>query len=93
MKKLLLASIGLGSALMAVSPALAADGCGPGFHRNPWGHCRPNDRDDYYVAAPGMALVIGNYYPGHGYWDGRRYWQHRYRYHDYDNDRYEWRYR
>ena len=21
-----------------------ADGCGPGFHPNPWGHCRPNDR-------------------------------------------------
>ena len=32
-----------------VSPAPAgspitqvADGCGPGFHRNPYGHCRPN---------------------------------------------------
>ena len=21
---------------------LVADGCGPGFHRGPWGHCRPN---------------------------------------------------
>lgn len=21
---------------------LAADGCGPGFHRGPLGHCRPN---------------------------------------------------
>ena len=87
MKKLLLASIALGSALAAVSPTLAAEGCGPGFHRNPWGHCRPNDRGGAYVAAPGMALVIGNYYRGHGYWDGHRYWQHRYRWHN------EWRYR
>lgn len=22
--------------------AQVADGCGPGFHRNPWGRCRPN---------------------------------------------------
>lgn len=21
-----------------------AGGCGPGFHPNPWGRCRPNDR-------------------------------------------------
>jgi hypothetical protein len=21
---------------------LVADGCGPGYHRNPWGHCKPN---------------------------------------------------
>lgn len=21
---------------------LAADGCGPGYHRGPYGHCRPN---------------------------------------------------
>jgi hypothetical protein len=23
---------------------LVADGCGPGFHRGPYGHCRPNER-------------------------------------------------
>jgi hypothetical protein len=22
---------------------LAAEGCGPGFHRGPFGHCRPNE--------------------------------------------------
>ncbi len=23
---------------------LAAEGCGPGFHRGPYGRCRPNER-------------------------------------------------
>ena len=30
-----------------------ADGCGPGFHRNPWGHCRPNDRGWGYGSGYG----------------------------------------
>ncbi len=30
---------------------LVADGCGPGFHRGRWGHCRPNW--EHRVCAPG----------------------------------------
>ena len=29
------------------------------------------------TADPAVRLVIGNYYPNRGYWDGRRYYQHR----------------
>jgi hypothetical protein len=39
------------------------------------------------IAGPGGALVIGTYYPRRGYWDGRRYWAHRDRWHG------GWRYR
>ena len=85
MKKFLLASLAVGSALAAISPAVAAQGCGPGFHRNPWGHCRPNDRD-IVAAGPGV-LIVGRHYDGRGWWDGHRYWQHRYRWHN------DWRYR
>ena len=34
------AALLLGSALIAVEPASAAGGCGPGAWRGPWGHCR-----------------------------------------------------
>ena len=83
MKKMFLAAVGSTVALAALSPANAAQGCGPGGHRNPYGHCRPNARP--VAVAPG--LVVGNYYHGRGYWDGHRYWQHRERWHD------SWRYR
>lgn len=67
-----------GATLAAAAPAEAAQGCGRGYHRGPYGHCRPNGygpRAAY--AAPGVRLVIGNYYHGRGYWDGRRWYQHR----------------
>jgi hypothetical protein len=71
----------------AVAPADARDGCGRGYHRGPYGHCRPNnDRGTRVVVTPGGALVVGNYYHGRGYWDGRRYWQHRRHWHN------NWRY-
>jgi hypothetical protein len=83
MKKLLLATAAIGSLLAAAAPADARQGCGPGGHRGPNGHCRPNH--GRMVAGP--ALRIGVFYPGHGYWDGHRYWQHRERWH------HGWRYR
>ena len=83
MKKFIALAIAAGAAVAMVTPADARDGCGPGFHRGPYGHCRPNR--DRVVVAPG--LVVGNFYTGRGYWDGRRYWPHRYRYHN------DWRYR
>ncbi len=30
----------IGSSLIAIEPASAAEGCGPGWWRGPWGHCR-----------------------------------------------------
>lgn len=84
MKRVFAIALAAGVAVAAVAPAIAADGCGRGFHRGPYGHCRPN-RDHGPVVARGPA--IGVFYSGRGYWDGRRYWQHRERHHD------GWRYR
>jgi hypothetical protein len=84
MKKFLAIALAAGVAVVAVSPVSAREGCGPGAHRGPYGHCRPN-RGGPVVVAPG--LVIGNFYHGRGYWDGHRYYQHRYRDHN------GWRYR
>lgn len=80
MKNLLAAALLAGAATLgatvAATPAEARDGCGRGAHRGPAGYCRPNVNRAY--VAPGR-LVIGRYYGNRGYWDGRRYWQHRYR--------------
>jgi hypothetical protein len=84
MNKILAAALAAGVALTAFAPADASQGCGRGFHRGPYGHCRPNGGSGV-VVAPG--LVIGNFYRGRGYWDGHRYFQQRYRYHN------GWRYR
>ena len=40
--------------LMSLSSASAEGGCGPGFHRNAWGHCRPNGP---VVVAPPVVVV------------------------------------
>ena len=77
MKKIMLAVLSAGVALAAVPAAQAAQGCGPGFHRGPYGGCRRFGPGPA-VVAPGIA--IGVFYPGRGYWDGHRYWGHRYRY-------------
>jgi hypothetical protein len=79
----LAASVALGAA----SAADARDGCGAGFFRGPYGHCRPFNGPVYapVVVAPG--LVAGGFYPGRGYWYGNRYWANRYYWHG------GWRYR
>jgi hypothetical protein len=81
MKKLLFIALTSVAALTAIAPTVdAAQGCGVGFHRGPYGRCRPN-------AAPGPVVVVpagprvGVYYHGQGYWDGHRYWVHRDRWH------------
>jgi hypothetical protein len=84
MNKIIAATLAASIAFGGISTAQAAQGCGRGWHRGPYGHCRPN-RGGPVVVAPG--LVVGNYYHGRGYWDGRRYWQHRERWHN------GWRYR
>ena len=81
MKKLAMLTLCVAASATLAGSAFAADGCGAGFHRNAYGHCRPNG----VAVAPG--LVIGNFYAGRGYWDGHRYWHHRF--HDHGG----WRYR
>lgn len=82
MKTILFAALVAGGALTA-APAEARQGCGVGAHRGPAGYCRPNRGG--VVVAP--RVRIGVFYPGRGYWDGRRYYGHRYRWHG------GWRYR
>ena len=85
LKKALLTAVMAGATLAGVTAANAAQGCGPGFHRGAYGHCRPN-RGLGPVVGP-EAWIIGNFYPGRGYWDGHRWYQHRDRWHG------GWRYR
>ena len=44
-----------------------AGGCGPGFHPNPWGHCRPNDRGWGYGGPRGPYGGRPDYGYGRGY--------------------------
>ncbi len=93
LRKYMLIAVATGMfAATIAAPAQARDGCGPGAHRNPWGRCRPNGPPrggpGMVVGVPGgPGLVVGNFYEGRGYWDGRRYYQHRERHHG------DWRYR
>jgi hypothetical protein len=86
LKKILIATIAAGATLAAVSSASAEGGCGPGFHRGPYGGCRRNFGPGPVAVVPGLP-VLGVYYNGRGYWDGHRYWAHRYAW------RGGWRYR
>lgn len=43
-----------------------AGGCGPGFHPNPWGHCRPNDRGWGGPRGYGGGYERGGYGGGYG---------------------------
>lgn len=85
MKKILALALVTAAALSISVPAEARGGCGPGWHRGPYGHCVRN------VVAPRVGVVvstpaIGVYISGRGYWDGHRYWRHRGRHHGH------WRY-
>ena len=59
-------------ATAAASPADARQGCGPGFHRTPYGRCVPNRGQRMRQ----MRYVEGRYYPGQGYW-----WHNQWRHH------------
>lgn len=63
-KTLLLTALSATVALGAVGAAQAAGGCGPGFHRGPYGGCRPNYGPGF---GPGPGPVVGTFYPGHGW--------------------------
>jgi hypothetical protein len=89
MRRLLIAVALAGAGTVAATEAMAAQGCGPGFHRTYRGRCIPNRGyvRPAAVVAPGLVLRIGGFYPGRGYWNGRRYYRTRYRYGN------GWRYR
>ncbi|MFT4026583.1 MAG: hypothetical protein QM676_07260 [Novosphingobium sp.] len=78
MKKILALAMTAGIALATTGIAEARQGCGPGYHRGPHGRCLANARHGVGVAVtPGGRLVVGRFYHGRGYWNGRRYYQHR----------------
>lgn len=81
MKKLLFIAFTYIAALTAVVPAAEArQGCGLGFHRGPYGGCRPNVAPGRVVVVP-AGPTVGIFYRGRGYWDGHRYWAHHARAH------------
>jgi hypothetical protein len=53
--KYLFAAIVMAGTFASFSAANAAGGCGPGWHRNPYGECRPNRGP--IVVAPGAIVV------------------------------------
>jgi hypothetical protein len=88
-----LLSLGLGLAAVSASQAMpvaplapsqaevikVAQGCGPGFHRGPGGHCRPLLQLPAWLAyrplrqalPPNPPLVIGRHAEGQGSQDPR----------------------
>ena len=72
MKTFLLLALSATVAVTAVAPAGAREDCGVGYHRGPYGGCRPNLGPGPVVVVP-AAPAIGVYYRGRGYWDGNRY--------------------
>jgi len=90
-KAALVAGIAAG-AIALTAPAADAGvrvGIGIGVPVRPhnWCYYHPH-KCGYY--RPGVVVAgprIGIFYAGHGWWDGHRYWGHRYRFHG------GWRYR
>jgi hypothetical protein len=54
--KYLFAAALVASTFASFGSAYAEGGCGPGFHRNPYGECRPN-RGPVVVVEPGAVVV------------------------------------
>ena len=87
MKKLVAFALAAGMTLGTISTANAAEGCGRGAFRGPHGRCIV-DRGYRHGRGYGRdRIVVGRFYEGRGYWDGRRYYQHRERFNG------GWRYR
>jgi hypothetical protein len=55
MKILFAAALLVASTVAGIGSASAEGGCGPGFHRNPYGECRPNRGP--VVVVPGAIVV------------------------------------
>lgn len=63
MKKLLAAAVLVAGTFVSFSAANAAGGCGPGWHRGPYGGCQPNRRvvvvrPAPIVVAPAPVVVV-----------------------------------
>ena len=56
MKYLFAAAVVVAGTFASFSAANAAGGCGPGWHRGPYGGCQPN-RGDVVVVRPGPVVV------------------------------------
>ena len=56
MKVLFAAALLVAGTVAGIGSASAEGGCGPGFHRNPYGECRPN-RGPAVVVEPGAVVV------------------------------------
>jgi hypothetical protein len=54
MKVLFVAALLVAGTVAGIGSASAEGGCGPGFHRTPYGNCRPNGA---VVVAPGAVVV------------------------------------
>jgi len=74
-KLLFVAAAATAVSLMSLSGASAEGGCGPGWHRNPWGHCRPNGPVEVVppvVVAPPVVVpvapVCGPGFRWHWHW-------------------------
>jgi hypothetical protein len=52
--KYLFAAVLVASSVAGFGAANAEGGCGPGMHRGPYGHCRPNGG---VVVVPGAVVV------------------------------------
>jgi len=87
MKNFLLGALCAAATIAAVAPANAAGDCGLAKHRGPEGGCRVNAGGRLIDSTAHGNVVVGSFYPGRGYWDGHRYWAHRYSYQG------GWRYR
>ena len=53
--KVLFAAALVAGTLASFGSAYAEDGCGRGFHRNPYGECRPNRGE--VMVVPGAVVV------------------------------------
>jgi len=54
--KYLFAAVLAAASVASLSAANAAGGCGPGWHRGPYGGCQPNRRA--VVVAPAPVVVV-----------------------------------
>ncbi len=84
MKKIALIATAILATAAVAGAADASQGCGRNAHRTVHGHCVANAA---HVIVTPHGLAVGTFYPGHGYWDGHSYYQHRERWHG------GWRYR
>ncbi len=62
MKSLIAAAVLVAGTFASFSAANAAGGCGPGWHRGPYGGCQPNRRvvvvERPVVVAPAPVVVV-----------------------------------